>query len=149
MSPTVDPRASAAQAVIEALEQLTFLAAEWQGQGEWLPDPRSLWAAVPVRGGAGFDRFTMVMPELLARRMAGAVLGKEPESVGEGELVDVIRETANTACGTLARFLGSQAGYALCLPEAGRGAPPLQGQLLADEMLDVEGQPLQVKVERT
>lgn len=147
MTSSIDPRQATAEAVIDALEQLTFLAGEWQADGPRQPAPKTIWAAISMKGKAGFGHFAVVAPEPLARKMASGVLGIGADAVSEGQLFDTVRELVNTACGTLARHLGEEAGYSLGLPEDGWGAPPPKGDVIADEVLDVDGEQLVVRVE--
>jgi hypothetical protein len=147
MTTPIDPHEATAESVIDALEQLMFLAGEWQPDAQRLPAPKTLWAAITMKGKAGFGHFTVVAPEPLARKMASGVLGVGPEAVSENQMFDTVRELVNTACGTLARHLGEEAGYSLGLPEAGYGAPPPKGAVIADEILDVDGEQLLTLVE--
>jgi hypothetical protein len=147
MTSSIDPREATAESVIDALEQLTFLAAEWQTDAPRQPAPKTLWASITMKGNAGFGHFAVVAPEPLARKMAAGVLGVGAEAVSEAQLFDTVRELVNTACGTLARHLGEESGYALGLPEDGYGTPPPKGAVIADEVLDVDGEQLIVRVE--
>jgi len=147
MTTPIDPREATAEAVIDALEQLMFLAGEWRPDAQREPEPKTLWASITMKGKAGFGHFAVVAPEPLARKMASGVLGVGPEAVSESQIFDTVRELVNTACGTLARHLGEEAGYSLGLPEAGYGAPPPKGAVMANEVLDVDGEQLVVLVE--
>ncbi len=144
---SMDLGAAAAQVVSDALEEIAFLATErMPPEGSRPDDSAVLWAAIPAHG-APFERLTLFAQEPVARRVTAIAFGIEPGEVNQAQIFDALAEMANTACGSLARALGAPNDHGLGLPESGRGLPAVKGQLLATEILDLEGEWFGVRVE--
>lgn len=116
-------------ALREVLESMCFLSLEGStpcqvAASDWLSCALQ-FAGVP--SGA----FGLRAPLSMARIMAANFLGREEAELNDGQIMDVLCEVANIACGSVLARLDPQRSFAL--------TPPVPGQFTTREVWGIEG----------
>jgi hypothetical protein len=135
-------------AFADASEQAAFDAAAsaplGDGGSEWVH------AFIDFKGSIA-GRFTLTVPEPLARHLCAAFAGAESaDEVGDGDLLDFAGELANMVCGAWLTRASRQEAFSLAAPRVGQGPPenhPPGAAASEHVYLSIDDVPIRVQIQ--